>query len=59
MSKVFYHRCGIGMDKGIIEFYTDQDGNTTARCRNCGKDITHQVVIDETLMGIFDLEATP
>jgi len=53
--KVFYHNCGLGYgrNKGIIEFKTIDTGYTQAICRQCGKDVTHRIVIDESLLGIL------
>ena len=39
MSKVFIHE----EDEGIIEFHTDNNGNTTAICRLCGTDLTDSI----------------
>ena len=49
-SKVIRHRCpridGY-TSSGIVDFETDEEGYTTARCRGCGTNLSQAIVLDE------------
>lgn len=55
-SKVIHHRCP-RMDgyttSGIVDFETDEEGYTTARCRGCGANLSQAIVLDERLLGVL------
>jgi len=46
---VVFHNCIGYPSKGIVEFYTTPDGQTKARCRQCGKKIETLKIIKNPL----------